>query len=515
MTNLEQEQIRFKMQQEIDASKTTECRKRMGQYSTPYMLAKDIVEESLPYLEGMQGISVLEPAMGTGALVSALLETLPDRISHVRGYELDYDYFGVAQKLWAGIGIETIQGDFTKAFPDMKFDVVFANPPYSRHQAISPEEKHYLQQISKSDTAISVSGLASMYCYFLLLSLKWMKPGAVGIWLIPSEWMSVNYGMAIRSFLIRNVTLLRIHTFDVYDLRFSDALVSSCVVWFKNEQSKGTEDVIFSFGEDLHKPNRIDKYAFSSLAKCGKWPPSSKANDVRWKIGDFFTIRRGIVTGDNDFFVLDEQKVKELDIPMLYLKPILPSPRHIKVDHIEAGPDGLPINAQKCFLLDCTGYAKEALPQNVQLYLASREHLALKKKLCANRNRWYDQEQRVPTSFLCSYMGRYAEGHSPVRFILNDTNAIVSNSFLMLYPRKQLKTLLSRNSQWTYDVWKTLTTIPTNDIIEAGRSYGGGLRKIEPLELASVPCEALYHWMTVQGIEVHHEDDDGQLLLFA
>jgi hypothetical protein len=42
--------------------------------------------------------------------------------------------------------------------------------------------------------------------------------------LIPSEFMDVNYGAAVKRYLLNKVTLLHIHRFDPHDVQFGDAL---------------------------------------------------------------------------------------------------------------------------------------------------------------------------------------------------------------------------------------------------------------------------------------------------
>ena len=505
---------REKRQSEIDAAKSIDYRRRLGQFSTPNEFAKAIAVQTERYLRIPENIKVLEPSMGTGSFVSALFAVMKKRIGSATGYELDQDFYQASVDLWNGWPVKPICGDFTKVEPLNCYDLVIANPPYSRHHTFGIEEKRRLQSLTKQCTGISVSGLAGLYCYFMLLSIKWMKPGAVGVWLIPSEWMSVNYGSAIREFLTGKVTLLRVHKFEASDVRFSDALVSSCVVWFRNEPPSGAR-AEFTYGNNLSKPERIERYAPTDLSGLNKWPPSGKMKTGEWKIGDFFSIRRGVVTGDNDFFVLEEDRARDLKIPSRYLKPILPSPRNVKVDHVVADDDGLPTNVSRRFLLDCSGSNLASLPETVRDYLSSGEGTIAKKNLCASRNVWYEQEQRRPTPFLCSYMGRGASDKSPVRFILNDTKAIVSNSFLMLYPRRQLMGMLSKNRECAQEIWNLLVAIPPQEILAAGRSYGGGLQKIEPRELSNVPCDSIYAWMSARGETVHHEDENGQLQLFA
>ena len=80
---------------------------------------------------------------------------------------------------------------------------------------------------------MDISGLAGLYCYFLLLCHDWMEERGLAVWLIPSEFMDVNYGAALRRYLTERVTLLHIHRFCPTDVQFTDALVSSAVVVFR------------------------------------------------------------------------------------------------------------------------------------------------------------------------------------------------------------------------------------------------------------------------------------------
>lgn len=507
---------RLEIQEAIDASKAIENRRLMGQFATPGDLARAIVDETAAcFPRGLTSLAMLEPSMGSGSFVSAALKVLGKRIRRIRGYELDEAFQRAASDLWKGFPVDVVHGDFTRIAPEPIFDLVLSNPPYVRHHGLEPAEKRRLQELIRARCGIGISGLAGLYCHFLLLSKAWMKHDAVGVWLIPSEWMSVNYGRSVRRFLVQNVKLLRIHKFDVADVRFSDALVSSCVVWFRNVEPDGG-DVKFTYGTSLKRPDRVETLEASSLAADEKWPPCARESrkPAAWRIGDFFDIRRGIATGDNAFFVLTESEVEERKIPERFLRPILPSPRHLKVNHVEADERGLPVNAERRFLLDCTGYAKDELPLSVREYIESGEATTAQRNLCASRTVWYEQEQRSPAPFLCSYMGRGGAESAPVRFILNDTRAIVSNSFLMMYPKEPLAQTLSEDPEKTKRVWNMLLAIPRKEIVAAGRAYGGGLQKVEPRELAHVPCEELYDWLRESGVMSSAQQSVKQLQLF-
>lgn len=513
MTFAETEACRVKVQSVIDGSKTIESRRLLGQFATPPELAREIARATVPFQDSGPNPAMLEPSAGTGSFISAFLGNRDCHISRVEAIEFDSAFFEAGRKIWSGFPVEYRNGDFTKLAPVGLFDLVVANPPYVRHHGLAADDKKRLQATVLSETGIRVSGLAGLYCHFLLLSLKWMRPGALGVWLIPTEWMSVNYGEALRSFFTEKVKLLRVHRFDAADVRFSDALVSSCVVWFKSEPPG--EHAAFTRGESVEHPKETESIPLAHLRSAEKWPPSSVGQPQAQKprLRDYFSIRRGIATGDNSFFVLPEENIAERGLPRAYLKPILPSPRLLGTDRVLADDQGIPSNAKRLFLFDCTGQDPAAFPRSVKDYLASGEKTTALKKLCAARTHWFDQEQRLPAPILCSYMGRGDGMGAPVRFILNESEAIAANSYLMLYPKWNLRRRFRDHPEDVETVWRLLREIPPDEFRRAGRCYGGGLQKMEPRELGDLDCTALQNWLAEREDVGILEEESGQLLL--
>lgn len=514
MTVAEVERTRVSEQARIDAAKTIEDRRSLGQFATPPELAREIARATLPLLEGRTSLDMLEPSAGTGAFISAFLGEPSTGVRMVEAVEFDPAFFEAGQRLWSGFPVGYRNGDFTKAEPFRTFDLVVANPPYVRHHGLDAAEKRRLQAAVLAETGLSISGLAGLYCHFLLLSLKWMKPGALAVWLVPTEWMSVNYGKALRTFFAERVRLVRVHRFDADDVRFSDALVSSCVIWFRKEPAG--DYVLFTGGSDLEKPSRAESIPVGQLQISAKWPPapSSRApSPDNPRLRDFFDIRRGIATGDNSFFVLPEAETARRGLPHIFLKPILPSPRHLATDRVVADRNGVPANTSRLFLFDCTGRDSASFPPSVRDYLAEGFPSTATKKLCAARPRWYDQEQRLPAPLLCTYMGRGDGVGAPVRFILNESNAIATNSFLLLYPKAALRRRFRDHPEDRETVWNLLRGIPVSEFRRAGRCYGGGLQKMEPKELGDLDCSTLRQWLDGVTGDHYKEDETGQLLL--
>ena len=492
------------MQKAIDKEKTLEERRSYGQFSTPFSLAKEMASYALSLLKS-KDIAFLEPCIGSGVFYSALLDAIDKDVSVcAAGIEIDKDYYACARKLWQDTGIELINGDFTRMVPEHSCSLVLTNPPYVRHHCLSKDDKARLQNCVKKETGLALSGLAGLYCHFILLAHKWLAKGAVCGWLVPAEFMDVNYGSTLKSYLLNSVRLLRIHRYTPEASMFSDALVSSCVVWFKNETDESDYEVEFSLGGTHDAPQdarMVKKTALCEERKWTRFPERSirceagSPGTPGTALGDFFEIKRGIATGDNSFFIMSRDKVKELGIDMSLVKPVLPSPRHLKTDFVGSDSCGLPQIEQQYFLLDCTltEHELEERYPSAWSYLQSGIGKTSNKYLCRSRRKWYLQEHREAACFLCSYMGRSKGGSLPVRFILNLSKAVATNSYLMLYPRENLRKAISANPGALYKIWNALKGINGCDLEAEGRVYGGGLKKIEPRELARVPCCDLMH----------------------
>lgn len=504
------EEKRFEKQKEIDERKTQEERNRRGQFSTPFNLAQDIVTNSLN-LHDNRDIHFLEPALGTGVFFSAI-EACADktRIKQASGIELDSGYSSVAGELWPNAPFTVINQDFIDftQLPENQgaFSLLCTNPPYVRHHHISPAVKLVLKDRIRSKIGLDPSGLSGLYVYFILLSHHLLAPNAIASWLIPSEFLSVNYGRVLREYLLRRVTLIHIHQFDPADVQFNDALVSSCVVTYKKAHPPKSKDFIFSYGDSLIKPKHKRTVAPDDMPPEHKWnslgTPSYSSSRVNSRtLLDIFDIRRGIATGANGFFILDRAAASRYKIPWKFLRPILPSPRHIKTTVIEKDDSGFPSVPKACYLLDCTlppDLVEKEYPTLWQYLESGRSEGISEKYLCSNRKFWYLQERRTPALFMATYMGRSSSSDEhPFRFFLNLSDAIATNVFLMLYPKPEVRFLLDKDRNRMEELLDCLNNLKKQVLINAGRTYGGGLHKLEPSELASLPLPKLPQWLRI------------------
>ncbi|NEQ84674.1 MAG: N-6 DNA methylase, partial [Moorea sp. SIO2I5] len=324
------ESRRQEIQVELDSLKTQEERNVMGQFSTPIALAKDIITHAKNLMPKGVKIRFFDPAFGTGAFFSALTSTVSSsRIEAATGFEVDEHYGKPARELWSKTILDYQLKDFTKQKPPAeecdKFNLIICNPPYVRHHHINGQKKH-LQAKALESANMKLSGLAGLYCYFMALSHGWMNENAIAAWLIPSEFMDVNYGQSVKNYLLNEVTLLQIHRFDPSDVQFYDALVSSAVVWFKGKKSDNNHNVKFTFGGTINKPAQEKDVSWKVLTTEKKWsrfPLSDQRQESGYpKLRNFFAVKRGIATGDNKFFILSRIQIESLNLPIEQFRPI-------------------------------------------------------------------------------------------------------------------------------------------------------------------------------------------------
>lgn len=86
-------------------------------------------------------------------------------------------------------------------------------------------------------------------------------------------------------------------------------------------------------------------------------------------------------------------------------------------------------------------------------------------------------------------MGRGAADGRLFRFILNESEAITTNVYLMLYPKRPFAKQFKDKAVMA-EIWRSLNEIPPETLVSSGRTYGGGLHKLEPRELMQIPAVA-------------------------
>lgn len=463
---------------------------------TPPELAQSIAAYACKFLDraDQNNINFGDPAVGTGAFYGALL-SVKDRssIDSAIGIDISPRQVEAARLRWNSKDMKVIEADYLHMGDIPQRNLILANPPYLRHQGIDPDYKKELRIRASLDMGMRISGLSGQYVYFILLSHKWMSPGAIAAWLIPSEFMQTGYGKALRHYLSRTVKLIRIHQFSSDAPQFENAETLPCIIVFKNVAPLDLPSAKFTFGGTLENPTSSQDVIVGNLDSEQKWHIKPKniahRDESGVRLGDLFAVRRGIATGANQFFVLDRNVAKELGIPKKALRPILPKAMSLSSDVVEQERDGYPQVARQLCVID-TDMAEDEIknkyPEFAEYLKKGAQEGVKNGHLVGRRVPWYRQERRDPAPFLCTYMGK-AHGDKPaIRFIWNKSAAIVTNTYLMLYPHASVRRLMDENNEVTSKLFDILKRSTWEAMAEFSRLHAGGLSKIEPRELLEV-----------------------------
>ena len=479
-------------------SKPRSLRNRLGQYPTPPELAFEIVKYLKKIIpNNFPKIKFGDPSLGTGTFFYALQQTFDkNHIQDSIGVEMDNEIAVSTNKRLSEFGLQVINDDFFKTKDLPKRNLIISNPPYIRHHYLDTKKKSELRGLIRKQLGINVSGYSSLNIYFILQSHMWMEENAYSAWLVPSEFMEVNYGLALRNYLIERVSPIVIHRFDSLDVQFEGVMVTSAVIILQNKKPDINHKINFSYGGSLVNPKKSEKISISNLSSMDKWPKDLGQIKLQEKsqyiLSDLFEIKRGIATGANDFFIITVEKASELCLPKKFLKPILPNAKKLLINIIHESQNGYPDIELKLCVIDCDlpeFDVKKKYPKLWEYLLVGKKRSINERTLPKSRKPWYKQEVRKSPPFLCTYMGRNDGEKKPVRFILNHSDAIATNSYLLLYPKDRLAKLIDINPDLKVSIYNIFKDISSKTLLNYGRLYGRGLFKIEPNELKSLPAD--------------------------
>jgi adenine-specific DNA-methyltransferase len=466
---------------------------------TPPELAEDIARYAVSLMPPDAPIDFGDPAMGTGAFYSALLKVVSAaRVRTAFGIEVDPDQAAVASRRWTKRGLQVVRADYFHMDRLQERNLILANPPYLRHHGIPLAYKAARRARASVVGHVRINARAGLYVYFLLLSHHWLASDGIAAWLIPTEFMQTEYGQAVRDYLSSHVELLRIHQFAATSPQFENAKVLPSVVIFRNRLPSKNHSAQLTRGGGLSDPQESELLSVAALAKTDRWLSGAR-HTVRpiesVTVGDLFVVRRGIATGANAFFIMERTVARAQGIPEIALRPVLPKVKTLLKDVIDRRPDGYPALSPQLVVIDCSLTEEEIARRFARFseYLASKKTELLQRTLVRERKPWYAQEHRTPSPFVCNYMGRAHQSTPPIRFFWNRSDAIVTNTYLMLYPRPGLARLLV--SVATYrGLFAVLQDAAQENMIERLRMHADGLYKIEPRDLLGVRLN-LQDWL--------------------
>ncbi|MBW6490380.1 MAG: Eco57I restriction-modification methylase domain-containing protein [Lentimicrobium sp.] len=215
------------------------------------------------------------------------------------------------------------------------FDVVIGNPPYIRQEEIK-ELKGYLQ-----NNYATFNSTADLFVYFVEKGINILTKKGDFIFILPNKWVKAGYGIKIREW-IKSFQICSIVDFGDLPV-FDEATTYPCLLSIK-KQKIDNNLIGVSNVETLSFPDGLNNYLISRfynveqdlLGKTG-WAlidneaqriiSKIKSNGIELKYLTDIQIFRGIVTGCNEAFVIDEttknRLIEEDSNSLKIIKPFL------------------------------------------------------------------------------------------------------------------------------------------------------------------------------------------------
>lgn len=346
--------------------------------------------------------------------------------------------------------------------------LVLGNPPYTRIQLLPREDREALVQAAGG----MCGSRASLSALITAVTIRQLGPQDGLCLLLPAQWLESDYAAGLRRWLWSTTSrAVHLHLFD--QELFADAQVDAVSLLIGP-----VTDQVHALGLSSGAEEAPRKMARSGQCPA-RWRPLFAAKTARRisasgpQLADFATVRRGVATGANHFFVLTEWARIEHALPWSVLQPMVRRLRDHRGEEVTvASLADLPERDRRWLLVAKT---RNLSGKALQTYLAQGLEQRLNERvLCSDRRDWFDlSDEAIPPDVIVGPSTK-----SAFRFVVNTAGAQITNNLYglvwkPLVPVEQRREILS---------W--LRSSPGQEsIAEAARTQGGGLLKIEPRAL--------------------------------
>lgn len=457
--------------------------RRLGAYYTPSPLSRLIAEWAIRSSKDR----VLDPSFGACSFLVAARETLKSKGAgspdgQVFGVDIDRRALAFASATLAEehLASNIRIADFLQLSPWLlgpeRFAAVIGNPPYIRHQWLEPQATQKLRA-SLEDLGFKLGGVSNSWAYFISHSVGFLKVGARLGFVLPGSALDVTYGRNLFEALAAKFHEIRL--VRVLARLFPDTTEQS-VIMLADGFGTGPGAVRYDQVNDLEGLAQL--FAAMSVRSSMPIPVASAwkaavapralevwnkvaASSRSAKLGEVARISIGSVTGANAFFVRTADDTAFLRCPSV---SIVAHARYVTTSlwsrdrqrALERAP------ARSRLLI---------IPANRRLHspalaraISEAEKAGISERFkCSLRDPWYSlDDARVPDAFL-PYMFASPRGIS-----VNNAKATSTNSLHRLW--------WSTPDSRTMHILTTWSSLFVFGLELLGRSYGGGVLKIEP-----------------------------------
>jgi tRNA1(Val) A37 N6-methylase TrmN6 len=365
---------------------------------------------------------------------------------------------------------------------DAAVDAIIGNPPYIRYQAFSGAPR--AQALGRArDAGVALTQLASSWAHFVVHATAFLRRGGRLALLLPAELIHASYAAPLRRHL--RASFREVHVISFRTAVFPGAQ-EAVVVLLASGRGEPHERLglvdLGSAGElaDLEGALRRAEH-FAPGVDPAKWVRGYAASPAaacleRLRAGGLYVpLARvgkasvGFVSGANEFFVLSQPEAAALALPAASLRPALIRARQLAGLWIAPG-DVLALRegGERCLLWlpgpELTGPERDRVRRGEEAGVASRYK-------CRVRSPWWLVPGVVAPDAFLTYMS-----DAVPRLCLNEAGAVAANTLLTVR-LPGVPPPLRRAFATAFHGSATLLSCE-----RTGRSYGGGVLKLEPSE---------------------------------
>ena len=502
--------------------------KLRGGYYTPEPIAKFLARWAIQSAQDR----VLEPSCGDGAILEASLNVLiaqgasKREVSKlVQGIELDDVERNKALGRFAKVGIAAQKnsihlGDFfaycrshlpsqgllagCEKVPQL-FDAVVGNPPFVRYQNFAEEHREPAFDLMRQ-AGMSPTRLTNSWVPFIVASAFMLNEKGRLAMVVPAELLQVNYSAELRRFLSDYFNKITLITFK--KLVF-DGIQQEVVLLLAERNGAGRGGIRVIEFDDM---DDLASYEYADFARrelkpmdhsTEKWTQyfldkkeiellrELRSHPELKMTGDVMEVDVGIVTGQNQFFVMNQEQL-ELNSLQEYTHKIVGRSAHLsglifsEANWLENVAHNYP-----AFLLNLPNADLDTFTYELREYVKSGEIAELNTGYkCRIRQRWYVVPSVwTPDAFMLRQI------HTYPKIILNQAQATCTDTIHRVRFRNQ-----ADSSKVTAAFMNSLT-FAFSEVV--GRSYGGGVLELEPNEAEKIPLPLKYS----EKLDVHHLHD--------
>ena len=268
----------------------------------------------------LYGVDINEESVGIAQLALWLRTAKPHRKLNSLNQNIKCGNSLISDPAIAGDKAFDWQKEFPKVFEKGGFDVVIGNPPYVQLQSMGTMSDAYakcgFETFNKS---------ADLYCLFTERGYSLLKEGGLQSFIMPNKWMLVSYGKELRRFMAKTDLQQIINFGDVQF--FDEATIYVCIFVTRKDNKQRNDVQALSLNQKTYHgdflnevPAQLAAYPADTFGES-EWIIQPKAHfDILKKMLQQGTalkdmpisIYRGVLTGYNDAFFIDEDTKERL-----------------------------------------------------------------------------------------------------------------------------------------------------------------------------------------------------------